>query len=308
MKGVEGSWPALVTPYGDDGSVNLEEFRRHVDFHVESGSDGLLVLGSTSESTLLTKVEKQSIVKTAVDHTNGRIPVMCGISSSTTDETVENARFMKDSGVQYGVLVQPSYIKPSQESIYNYYKEVADTVDLPLVIYNNPSRTGVNIEPETIARLANHQGIVALKEAGPNPYGVVRVIEMTRGKFNVLCCDCPSYALFLTVMASGGKGTSNVTGNLTPREFKEMAKPWTNYNDVNITREHYYRLQPLMRMMYAETNPVPLKAALNLIGANVGKPRKPLLQLNKDNIRLLEMTMKRLGLLEETSYQKQFFK
>ena len=149
MIGVEGSWPALVTPYRDDGSTNLEEFRRHIDFHVEYGSDGLLVLGSTSESTLLTKDEKQSLVTAAVDQVNDRIPVMCGISASTTGETIENAHFMKDSGVQYGVLVQPSYIKPSQEAIYSYYKEVADTVDLPLVIYNNPSRTGGNIEPET---------------------------------------------------------------------------------------------------------------------------------------------------------------
>jgi len=308
MKSVEGSWPALVTPYREAGSINLEEFRRHIDFHVESESDGLLVLGSTSESTLLTTDEKRSLVSTAVDHANGRIPVMCGISASTTTETIENARYVKDSGAEYGVLVQPGYIKPSQEAIYIYYKEVADTVDLPLVIYNNPSRTGVNIEPETIARLAHHNGIIALKEAGPNPYGVVRVIELTRGKFDVLCCDCPLYALFLTVMASGGKGTSNVTGNLTPREFKKMAKPWIDFNDVNTTRENYYRLQPLMRMMYAETNPVPLKAALNLLGAKVGKPRKPLQQLSKENIRLLELTMNRLGILDEDSYQRQFFK
>ena len=307
LSGVEGSWPALVTPYSKDGSVNSEMFRKLVDFHVENGSNGILVQGSTSESTLLTPEEKKSLIDMAVDQADGRIPVMCGISAPTAVESIENARYVKDAGADYGVLVQPGYVRPNQEALYDYFKTVAEGGGLPLVIYNNPSRTGVNLEPETIARLAQNDNIVALKEAGPNPYGVVRVIELIRGRFNVLCCDCPHYALLLPVMASGGKGTSNVTGNLTPREFVEMAKPWTDYEDVLKTREHYYRLMPLVRLMYAEINPVPLKAALNLLGAEVGNPRKPLQTLSEENSRLLEMTMKRLGILDEDSYQREFF-
>ncbi|TRO48284.1 4-hydroxy-tetrahydrodipicolinate synthase [Candidatus Bathyarchaeota archaeon] len=304
---VEGSWPALVTPFTAGDEVNYDMLRRLVDFHAENGSDGLLLLGSTAEGFLLTKDEKKRIIDTVIDAASGRIPVMCGVSAVSTRETLENARYARDVGADCGLLVQPAYIKPTQEALYGYYKEVADSVDLPIVIYNNPERAGVNIEAETIARLARHDNIVALKEAGPNPYGLLRVVELTRGEFNVLCCDCPFYALVLPVMASGGKGTSNVSGSVVPREFASMSKPWEGYEDALRTREHYFRLFPLMRMMYAETNPVPLKAALNMMGADVGRPRKPLTELSKGNTATLKLTLDRLGVLDEVSYQREFF-
>ncbi|MCK4703746.1 dihydrodipicolinate synthase family protein, partial [Candidatus Bathyarchaeota archaeon] len=124
---------------------------------------------------------------------------------------------------------------------------------------------------------------------------------------NVLCCDCAIYALIPVVMASGGKGTSNVTGSMCPREFAELSKPWENYGDVLKTREHLYRLLPLIRMMYSESNPVPLKAALNMVGADVGKPRKPLQELSEANMKAMRQTMQRLGILDEDSYQRRFF-
>jgi 4-hydroxy-tetrahydrodipicolinate synthase len=204
-------------------------------------------------------------------------------------------------------VVQPGYIRPSQTALYNYFKEVAEAVDLPLVIYNNPSRTGVNVEAETLARLARLENIVALKEAGSNPYGVLRVVELTRGRFNVLCCDCPHYALVFPVLASGGKGTSNVTGSIAPREMAVISKPWESHEDVERCRELFFRYLPLMRMMYSEINPVPLKAALNMVGAPVGRPRKPLQQLSRENTATLRLTMERLGILDEDSYQREFF-
>ncbi len=304
---VEGSWPALVTPFTEDDEVNLEVLRRLVDYHTENGSNGVLLLGSTAEAILLGKDERRRIIDEVIDAANGRIPVMCGVSSVSTKETIENARYAEDAGADCGLMVQPPYIKPTQNAVYRYYLDAADAVDLPLVIYNNPERCGVNVEPETIARLAHHENVVAVKEAGPNPYGVMRVVELTRGEFNVLCCDCPFYALILTVMASGGKGTSNVTGSITPREFAEMSKPWESYDDALTTRRHLYSLLPLIRMMYAESNPVPLKAALNMMGADVGRPRKPLQELSEANVATLRQTMKRLGILDEDSYQREFF-
>ncbi len=304
---VEGSWPALVTPFDGADEVNYEVLRRLVRFHAENRSNGVLLLGSTGEAILLTKEERKKIVDEVVDEANGKIPVMCGVSAVSTKETIENARYAKDAGADCGLMVQPPYIKPTQGALYGYFKDVADAVDLPLVIYNNPERAGVNVEPETIARLAQHPNIVAVKEAGPNPYGVMRVVELTRGEFNVLCCDCAFYALIPVVMASGGKGTSNVTGGLCPREFAELSKPWESYQDVLTTREHLYRLLPLIRMMYSESNPVPLKAALNMVDANVGKPRKPLLELSEGNAATLRQTMERLGILDEGSYQKGYF-
>ena len=304
---VEGSWPALVTPFTEEGEVDHEILRKLVDFHVENESDGVLLLGSTSEATLLSGEEKTRIIDEALDAARGRIPALVGVSASTTRQTVENALRAREAGADGGLIVQPGYIRPSQEALYHYFKEVAEAVDLPLVIYNNPSRTGVNVEPETLARLARLENIVALKEAGPNPYGVLRVVELTRGRLSVLCCDCPQYALIFPVLASGGRGTSNVTGSIAPRELAAISKPWEGYEDVMRSRELFFEYFPLMRMMYAETNPVPLKAALNMVGANVGKPRKPLTELSEANTATLRLTMERLGILDEGSYQMEFF-
>lgn len=304
---VEGSWPALVTPFTEDDEVNLGVLRRLVEFHVENRSDGILLLGSTAEATLLTKEERTRIIDEALDAAMGRIPVMCGVSAATTEETIRNTQYARDAGADCGLLVQPAYIKPTQEAIYGYFKDVAEGADFPLVIYNNPLRTGVNIEAETVARLARLDKIVALKEAGHDPYQALRVMELTRGRFNVLCCDCPFYALVLPVLAGGGKGTSNVSGSIVPREMAELSKPWGDYGDVLRSRELYFGLLPLMRMLYAETNPVPLKAALNMVGADVGRPRKPLTELSDANSRTLRLTLERLGILEESSYQREFF-
>lgn len=303
---VEGSWPALVTPFVDD-MVNYDVLRQLVGFQASNNSSGLLLMGSTGEAILLNQRERVKIIDTVLDEAKGRIPVMVGVAAMTTKETIENARYARDAGADLGLVVQPPYIKPKQSSLYTYFKEVADAVDIPLAIYNNPERCGVNIEPETVAKLARHENIVALKEAGPNPYGVMRTIELTRGKFNVLCCDCAFYALIPVVMACGGKGTSNVTGSLCPREMAEISTPWTNYEHVTRMREKLFRYLSLIRMMYAETNPVPLKYALSLVGAEVGKPRKPLMKLSKGNQKLMRQTLKRLRVLDEDSYQKEYF-
>jgi 4-hydroxy-tetrahydrodipicolinate synthase len=304
---VVGSWPALVTPFTDGDAVNVESLKRLVQFHVDNRSDGVLLMGSTGEAIMLTAEERNRAIDAVIDEAGGKIPVMVGVAAVSTRQTIENARYARDAGADCGLVVQPPYIKPTQAGLYNYFKDVADAVDLPLVIYNNPERCGVNVEPETVAKLAQHPNIVAVKEAGPNPYGVMRMIELTRGEFNVLCCDCAFYALIPVVMASGGKGTSNVTGSLCPREFAELSKPWESYRDVLTTRDHLYRLLPLIRMLYSESNPVPLKAALNMVGADVGRPRRPLLELSEGNVKALRLTMERLGVLDEGSYQRRFF-
>ena len=304
---VEGSWPAVVTPFDDKDEVNYDVLRQLVGFQAENNSTGLLLMGSTGEAILLTADERKKIIDTVLDEARGKIPVMVGVAAMTTKQTIENAKYAKEAGADLGLIVQPPYIKPKQSSLYKYFKDVADAVDIPLAIYNNPERCGVNIEPETIARLARHENIVAIKEAGPNPYGVMRTVELTRGEFNVLCCDCAFYALIPVVMASGGKGTSNVTGSLCPREIATISKPWTNYDDVLNMREALYKYLPLIRMMYSETNPVPLKYAMSLVGADVGKPRKPLMELSEQNKKTMRQTMERLGILDEDSYQKQYF-
>ncbi|MCK5671132.1 dihydrodipicolinate synthase family protein, partial [Candidatus Bathyarchaeota archaeon] len=180
---VEGSWPALVTPFDDNDEVNYDVLRQLVGFQARNNSSGLLLMGSTGEAILLNADERKKIIDTVLDEARGKIPVMVGVAAMTTKQTIENARYAKEAGADVGLLVQPPYIKPKQSSLYKYFKDVADAVDIPLAIYNNPERCGVNIEPETIARLAKHPNIVAIKEAGPNPYGVMRTVELTRGEF-----------------------------------------------------------------------------------------------------------------------------
>jgi len=297
----------VVTPFDDNAEVNYDVLRQLVGFQAGNNSSGLLLMGSTGEAILLRPDERKKIIDAVLDEARGKIPVMVGVAAMTTKQTIENTRYAKEAGADVGLIVQPPYIKPKQSSLYKYFKDVADAVDIPLAIYNNPERCGVNIEPETIARLAKHPNIVAIKEAGPNPYGVMRTVELTRGEFNVLCCDCAFYALIPVVMASGGKGTSNVTGSLCPREIAVISKPWINYDDVLNMREALYKYLPLIRMMYSETNPVPLKHALSLVGADVGKPRKPLMELSQRNQKTMRQTMDRLGIMDEDSYQKQYF-
>jgi 4-hydroxy-tetrahydrodipicolinate synthase len=304
---VEGSWPALVTPFTNKDEVNYEELRRLVGFHAENHSTGVLLMGSTGEAIMLTSEERKKIIDTVIDEANGKVPVMVGVAAMTTKQTIVNAEYAKEAGADAGLIVQPPYIKPKQSSLYHYFKDVADVVELPLVIYNNPERCGVNVEPETIARLSQHGNIVAIKEAGPNPYGVMRTVELTRGNFNVLCCDCAHYALIPVVMSSGGKGTSNVTGGLCPRELAVISKPWGEYEDVENMRTMLYKFLPLIRMMYSETNPVPLKWSLNQVGAEVGKPRKPLMELTEQNQMTMRKTMERFGILAEDSYQREYF-
>ncbi len=137
---VEGSWPALVTPFTEEDEVDYEILRRLVDFHIENKSDGILLLGSTSEATLLSAEERTRILDEALDAARGKISALCGVSASTTKQTIENARYAKEAGADGGLIVQPGYIRPSQDALYHYFKEVAETVDLPLIIYNNPSR------------------------------------------------------------------------------------------------------------------------------------------------------------------------
>ena len=304
---VKGSWPAIVTPFNDKDEVNYDVLRQLVNFQAENNSTGLLLMGSTGEAILLSADERKKIIDTVLDEAKGKIPVMVGVAAMTTKQTIENAKYAKEAGADLGLIVQPPYIKPKQSSLYKYFKDIADAVDIPLAIYNNPERCGVNIEPETIARLSQHKNFVAIKEAGPNPYGVMRTVELTRGKFNVLCCDCAFYALIPVVMSSGGKGTSNVTGSLAPREIATISTPWENYEHVENMREMLFKYLPLIRMMYSETNPVPLKYAMSLVGADVGKPRKPLMELSEPNQRTMKQTMERLGILDEDSYQKEYF-
>lgn len=295
-----GSWVALITPFTDDGRVDCAGFHRLVDFHVDHGSDGLLLCGSTGEPSLLSADEKRAIFDEVLPRARGRIPVLAGTTCGTTDETIDLSRHAQHAGADGLLLVVPAYSRPPQEAIYRHFRAVAEAVDLPIAVYNNPTRVGANVEPETIVRLADVPNIVALKQATPSVAQMVTVREALGDRMSLLCCDYPGYSLILPTLSIGGQGTANVAGNVIPEEMAAMSRPWRSYEDVERSRALYFRYLPLFRLLYSVSNPVPVKAAVGLLGLPAGPVRRPLQGLASDKLRHLA------ALLDETGIRQKY--
>ncbi len=291
---MKGSWVAIITPYNADGGVDIGGFRVLVDFQHRAGTDGILLMGSTGESSLLSVEEKKRIIREICPYAKGKIPVFVGTTCNTTRETVELSLYAKDHGADGLLLVVPPYCRPPQDSIYEFFATVAEATELPIAIYNNPSRVGVNIDASTIVRLADIPNIVADKEAIPNVSQLVNVRRKAGDKIAILCCDYPGYGLILPTLAMGGDGVTNIVGNVIPRQMAEMSQPWSSWEDVERTRRIYFRYLPLMEAAYSVSNPVPLKAAMEMLGLPAGPPRKPLPELRSEAKEKLQRLLEEL--------------
>lgn len=291
----EGSWVAIVTPFTETGEIDFKGFESLIDFQVQNGTNGLLLMGSTGEPTLLTMEEKRQILERVIPYAKGRIPVFAGTTCNTTRETVELTRHAARVGADGAMLVVPPYVRPPQDALYEHFKTVAESVDIPIAIYNNPTRVGVNIDPPTMIKLAEIPSIVADKEAMGNVSQIAEILKAAGEQVNVLCCDAPGYALIVPTLALGGHGTANVSGNVIPQEMAEMSKPWRSWEDVKRTRELYFRFLPLISALYSVSNPVPVKAALRLLGRPAGPTRKPLPEMPEDKLRQLDGLLDSLG-------------
>jgi 4-hydroxy-tetrahydrodipicolinate synthase len=299
MMRMTGSWVALITPFTTDDAVDLDGFCRLVDFHLAHGTDGLLLCGSTGEPSLLSTGEKRAIYDAVLPYTRGKIPTFAGTTGGSTAETVELSRYAQRAGSDGLLLVVPPYSRPPQEAIYQHFRTVAEAVDLPIAIYNNPTRVGVNIDAETIIRLAEIPNIVADKEAIPNVGQLTAIKRATGDRLNLLCCDFPGYSLVLPTLALGGQGTANVTGNVIPEEMAAMSRPWQTFEDVQRSRELYFRYLPLLTMMYSVSSPVPVKTAVGLLGLPAGRVRRPLPDMAPDKVRQLQALLDELGVTEK---------
>jgi len=298
---MKGSWVAVVTPFDSNDNVDLGGFRTLVDFHAAHRTDGLVVMGSTGEATMLSVEEKKLIAREVCEYAKGKIPVFVGTTCSTTRETVEVSKYAQDAGADGILLIVPPYVRPPQDAIYEHFKTVAQAVSIPVALYNNPTRVGVNIDVQTVVKLAELDNVVADKEAMPNVQQIAEIKRQAGDKINVLCCDFPGYAIVIPTLALGGTGTANVTGNIAPEEFADMSKPWESYDDVVRSRELYFRLLPLMDAMYSLANPTPIKAALELLGLPAGKPRKPIPELTGERLRKLDELLTTMGIKEKYS-------
>jgi 4-hydroxy-tetrahydrodipicolinate synthase len=295
----QGSWVAIPTPFTEDDEVDFAGFEKLVDFQAKHGTDGLLLMGSTGESSALSMDERQQILDRVLAYAKDKIPVLAGTTCGNTRQTIELSRYAQQAGADGLLLVVPPYLKPTQDGVYEHFKDVAEAVDIPVAIYNNPGRVGVNIEPPTVVELAKIPNLVADKEAMGNISQLVRIRRETADKLNLLCCDAPAFSLIVPTLALGGHGTANISGNIIPEEMAQISQPWRSWDDVQRTRELLFRFFPLMSALYSLSNPIVVKAALRLLGLPAGHVRKPLLDMGESETKALEILLDSLGLRDK---------
>jgi len=282
---------ALVTPFAE-GAIDEAALRALVDFHVESGTDCISPVGTTGESPTLSHDEHEQVIRIVCEQAAGRVQVMAGTGSNSTSEAIRLTRFAESVGADGALLVAPYYNKPTQEGFYQHYRAIAEAVGIPIVLYNIPGRTAKNIEPETIARIGELETVVAVKESTGSMDQASQVLALS--DLTVLSGDD---SLTLPLLAIGGHGVVSVVGNIIPDDVKAMLVAFEN-GDLAGAMQWHARLFPLCRdLLGLATNPIPIKAAMGLLGRDTGEVRLPMTPLADDELADLESTLVEYGLL-----------
>lgn len=284
-----GSITAIVTPFRN-GAVDEAAFRKLIEFQIAGGTSGIVPCGTTGESATLSYEEHHRVIELAIECAKGRIPVIAGTGSNSTAETIELTRHAEKAGADAALLITPYYNKPTQQGLYEHYRTVASETGLPIILYNVPGRTGVNMLPETVARLSEIKNIVGIKEATGDLKQVSDVIEYSKEGFTILSGDDFTT---LPLLAIGGHGVISVTSNVVPKMVSDMIKAFKAGRLDEAGRLHY-RLQPLHRAMFLETNPIPVKTALAMMGMIDVEMRLPLVAMSGANKDVLASVMKEL--------------
>ncbi|MEH7081118.1 4-hydroxy-tetrahydrodipicolinate synthase [Neobacillus drentensis] len=275
---------AMVTPFDQNGEVDFNAVRRLVDYLIDNGTDGLVVAGTTGESPTLTTDEKIALFKAVVVAARGRVPVIAGTGSNNTRASISLTKQAEETGVDGIMLVAPYYNKPSQEGMYQHFKAIAESTSLPVMLYNIPGRSVVNISAETIVRLSQIENIVAVKEASGNLDAMAAIISQTPSDFTLYSGDD---SLTLPVLAIGGAGVVSVASHVIGNEMQEMINHFKNGRVQEAAHSHR-QLLPLMKALFTAPNPAPVKAALNMSGVQVGGLRLPLLPLSHEEEKALQ--------------------
>jgi 4-hydroxy-tetrahydrodipicolinate synthase len=293
MKPIVGSIVALVTPMHDDGSVDYDALRRLIDWHVAEGTDCIGVVGTTGESPTVTVAEHCEIIRVAVEHARGRVPIMAGTGGNATAEAIELSRFARQVGAQCTLSVVPYYNKPSQEGIYQHFKAIAEAVDIPMVLYNVPSRTVADMQPETALRLAQVPGIVGIKEASGNIERACRLIKGAPKGFAIYSGDDGTA---VALMLLGGQGNVSVTANVAPRVMHQMCMAATGGQARDAAAIHL-KLLALHAALFVEPSPGPTKWAMSRLGLCGAKVRLPITPLSATGQATVEHALRDAGLL-----------
>jgi 4-hydroxy-tetrahydrodipicolinate synthase len=290
---IRGSIPAIVTPMHEDGSLDLPAFRKLIDWHVEEGSNGLVVVGTSGESATLSVDEHILMVKTAVEHTAKRFPIIAGAGGNSTSEAVELAKAAKEVGADATLQVVPYYNKPTQEGMYQHFRKIAESVDLPVILYNVPGRTVADMNHDTVLRLADVPGIVGVKEATGNIDRAANLIKYAPAHFAIYSGDDPTA---IALMLLGGHGNISVTANVAPRAMSELCRA-ALAGDAITARKIHLSLLSLHKQMFCESNPIPAKWALAALGRMEGGIRLPLTPLDARYRDAVRDALRETGLL-----------
>ena len=289
----QGAFTALVTPF-QNGEIDEERFRSLIERQINEGINGLVPCGTTGESATMSHQEHMQAIKVCVEQANGRVPVVAGAGSNNTREATELTRFAKEAGADGALHITPYYNKPTQEGMVAHFTAIAQEVSLPLIIYNVPGRTGSNLLPETLARMNRDiPEVVGVKEASGNIKHISEVIEYCGQDFTVLAGDD---FVILPLLALGGKGVISVASNLVPDKMAELCSAFFA-NDLDRAQVIHYTLAPLCRAMFLETNPIPVKTAMALMGKMDLEFRLPLVPMQPDNKAKLNRVLKDSGLI-----------
>jgi len=287
-----GSLVAIVTPF-KKGKVDEKALGDLIDWQIAQGTHGIVPCGTTGESATLTHEEHERVVAFTIEAAKRRVPVIAGTGSNSTDEAITLTKHAKKAGANGALLITPYYNKPTQEGLYRHYKAVAEAVDLPIVLYNIPGRTSVNMLPTTVARLSSFKNIVAIKEGSGSLQQVSDIIQTCGERMTVLSGDD---ALTLPMMAVGAKGVITVTANIVPKDMSKMADAFAG-GKLAEARKLHYKMSPLFAALFYETNPIPVKEALGMMGKCSAELRLPLCPMAADTREKLSRVLKDYALI-----------
>ena len=289
-----GAGVAIVTPFKENGDVNYEKFAELVEFQIQNGTDAIIVCGTTGEASTLTHEEHLDVVKYCVEKVAGRVPVVAGTGSNCTQTAVYLSQEAEKYGADAVLLVTPYYNKATQKGLYSHFKTVADSIHIPVILYNVPGRTGCNILPETVVKLCSEvENIVGVKEASGNISQVARLMALADGRVDLYSGNDDQ---IVPILSLGGKGVISVLSNVAPRQTHEICRKFFD-GDLEGSRREQLRAIDLCDALFCEVNPIPVKAALNLMGKGVGPLHMPLSEMEPQNVERLKKAMQDYGIL-----------
>lgn len=285
---------AVVTPMNEDGSINFDRLKEFIDEQIEAGITALVICGTTGESSTMTLEEHIEVIRVAVKHTNGRAKIIAGAGSNDTVCAADLAKEAEEAGVDALLLVTPYYNKATQSGLVAHYTYVADRVNIPIILYNVPSRTGLNIKPETYAKLAEHKNIVAIKEANGDIASVIKTQLLCGDKIDIYSGNDDQ---IVPIMAMGGMGVISVLSNIMPKETVQMCEKMMN-GDLKGAADMQIKLSSLIDALFCEVNPIPVKEAMNQMGLNMGPVRLPMTPMEPNTKALLTEELKKFNLVK----------